>query len=279
MVSEEEKIIRTYLVGDFEEKFFGACLANLREEENVLRVNNFAYAMRELIRNVLDRLAPKEVVMRAPWYVQNEDVKDGPTRMQRIKYAIQGWLTDEALHEQLHMDVTEVLKNLKNSINELSKYTHVEPETFDVDEIIGEELSNKVMKHVVNLFETIKEEKQAVHNAVMECVDEDMIGQFYQTTNPEIDILSTHHEIEGYWVNEIEKEDDGKGNVHVSVTGSVDVRLQFGSNGDMRRGIGWETNESFPFKSELDVSYKNTYGDVRILEDGDYKIDVDSFYE
>ena len=279
MVSEEEKIIRTYLVGDFEEKFFDACLANLRDKENLLRVNNFAYAMRELIRNVLERLAPKDEVMNAPWYEQNEDVKDGPTRVQRIKYAIQGWLTDEALHEQLHMDVTEVLKNLKNSINELSKYTHVEPETFDVDDKTGDELSNKVLKYVVNMFETIKDEKRAVHNAVMECVDEDMIGQFYQTTNPEIDILSTHHEIEGYWVNEIKKEDDGKGNVHVSVTGSVDVRLQFGSNGDMRRGIGWETNESFPFKSELDVSYKNTYGDVRILEDGDYKIDVDSFYE
>jgi predicted nucleic acid-binding Zn-ribbon protein len=278
MFAEDEKIIRTYLVGDFEEKFFDACLANLREEENVLRVNNFAYAMRELIRNVLDRLAPKEEVMRAPWYVQNEDVKDGPTRMQRIKYAIQGWLTDASLHEQLHMDVTEVLKNLKNSINELSKYTHVEPETFDVDEKICVELSESVLKHVVNLFETIKEEKQAVHKAVLECVDEDMIEQFYQTTNPEIDILSTHHEIEGYCVNEIDKEDDEKGNVHVSISGSVDVRLQYGSNGDMRRGIGWDTHESFPFTSELDVSYKNQFGDVRILEDGEYSFDVNSFY-
>ena len=278
MDREYEDIIRKHLEESFETRFFDACLANLREERNLLRLNNFAYAMRELIRNVLSRLAPDADVVHAPWYKQNPDTC-GPTRYQRMKYAVQGWLSNKTMHEQLHINIDDLLSKLKSSIDDLSRFTHVGTETFDADNATIEELSERVLKQVANLFESIEEKRKAVHDAVLECVDEDMVQQFYLTTIPEIDELATHPEVEYYWVHEIEKEDDGEGCVHVKVVGSVDVRLQYGSDGDMRRDIGWETDSSYPFTAELEVSYKNVYGDIRILEEGEYKVDVDSFYE
>lgn len=278
MFAEDEKIIRSYLVGDFEQKFFDACLDNLTNIGNPLRLNNFAYAMRELIRNVLGRLAPTDEVIASPWYEQNE-VVDGPTRAQRMKYAIQGWLSDETMQNELHVDIAKTLKELKDSVNDLSKYTHVESNTFDVKAEEIDDMSNNVFENVAQFFTIIQKTRKAVLDAVMDYVDEDMVQQFYQTINPDIDLLASHHEIENYWVKHIEKEDDRDGCVHVLVRGDVEVRLQYGSDGDVRRGDGYEMYENFPFTAELDVSYKNQYGDIRILEDGHYTFDVDSFYE
>lgn len=275
--SNEEKIIRSYLVGKFESGFFNACLGNLKETENPLRLNNFAYAMRELMRNVFSRLAPDEDVLDAPWYEQNEGTT-GPTRMQRMKYAVQGWLSDETMRKVLHVDVTSSLKSLKQSIDDLSKYTHVGPETFDMQDEEADDLVADVLSNVANVFSLIKSTRKAVHDAVLECVDDDMIQQFYQTTNPVIDELASHYEIERYWVTDISKTDDGEGCVHVEVEGTIDVRLQYGSDSDMRRDIGWETEESYPFTAVIEVSYKNEFGDIRIIEDGDYQVDTNSFY-
>ena len=183
------------------------------------------------------------------------------------------------MHNELHMDISKEMKDLKDCVNDLSKYTHVEFATFDVDAKEVEDMSYNVFENVAQLFSLIQETKKAVLDAVIDYVDEDMVQQFYQTTNPEIDILASHHEIENYVVSSIEKSDDNDGCIHVSVCGEVEVRLQYGSDGDMRRGDGYEMYENFPFKAELDVSYKNHYGDIRsIMEDGDYSFDTNPFY-
>lgn len=278
MFEDDEKIIRAYLRGGFEFKFFDACLRNLADTANPLRLNNFAYAMRELMRNVFARMAPDDEVLNASWYIQNEDTT-GPTRMQRMKYAIQGWLSDETMQEELHLDITWPLKSLKQSIDDLSKYTHVGPETFDARDEDVDDMVTEVLSSVANVFSLITTTRKAVHNAVLDCVNKDMVQQFYLTTNPDVDMLASHHELENFWVTDIEKTDDENGCVNVEVRGSVDVRLQYGSDGDMRRGDGYETNEKFPFTAELEVSYKNEYGDIRIANNGNYYIDTDSFYE
>ena len=278
MIIGNEEIIRTHLIGEYEVSFFSACLGNLYDEKNPLRFNNFAYSMRELLRNVLNRMAPAEEVKKAIWYRPDKNV-DKPTRIQLMKYAVQGWLSDETMHEKLRVDIEAVLNELRESIDELSKYTHINESTFNVDKKDVVSMSGDIMEKVANWLQLIDETRNAVHEAVYECVDNDMIQQFYQTTNPELDLLSTHHEIENYWVDEIEKDDDNAGNIHVTVKGSVDVRLQYGSDGDLKRDIGWETYNNYPFTSQINVSYKNQYGDIRIINEGVYAIDVDSYYE
>ena len=61
--------------------------------------------MRELIRVVLERLAPDEEVVNAPWFESNyKEHTNKVTRSQRIKYAIQGWLSDDYVTNTLRID-------------------------------------------------------------------------------------------------------------------------------------------------------------------------------
>lgn len=99
MDAKLENAILGHLASGFEQDLFKAAIANVDDEKNQLRLNNFAYSMRELIRTVLERLAPDEDVINAPWFKPNDmQHPEKVTRSQRIKFAIQGWLSDEMLN-------------------------------------------------------------------------------------------------------------------------------------------------------------------------------------
>ena len=232
-----------------------------------------------MTRHFLKRLAPDKEVLGAPWFtVENEAKPEEPTRAQRIKYAIQGYLSDNYLKNELGVDLTEVSRNLRKSINDLSKYTHVEPSTFDVDIDTVTDVSYNIMEDTLRFFMTIEEAKIQVQKAVDACVDEEMLSQFYIETHSEIDMLATHHEVLGYLVTSITQLDKDDETITMQADGVVNVRLQYGSDGDMRRGDGYETEVKFPFTSTFVANYKNQDGDVHI-ESANVEVDNDSFYQ
>jgi len=244
-----------------------------------LRLNNFAYAARELTRHFLKHLAPDAEVLNAPWFKPNDPKRPKViTREQRIKYAIQGYLSDDFRKNILKIDLNEVSKNLRTSIDDLSKYTHVEPETFDVDITTVTEVSYNIMEDTLRFFMTISEAQLRVGDAVAACIDEEMVSQFYYETHDEIDILATHHEVLGYVVTgltQLTKDDE---TITMKADGFVNVRLQYGSDGDMRRGDGYETKIKLPFTSTFVANYKNREGDIHI-ESARVNVDNDSFFE
>ena len=271
--------ILPYLKTDFEKNLLEAAIKNLEDEKNKLRLNNFAYAARELTRHFLKRLAPDKDVLGAPWFkVENESNPDEPTRSQRIKYAIQGYLNDDFLKNELHIDMAEVSKNLRKSINDLSKYTHVNPETFDVDEATIVDVSYNIMEDTLRFFMTVTEAQIEVMNAVDACINEEMASQFYIETKDELDILASHYEVLGYRVTELTQLAKDDETITMEANGVVRVRLQYGSDGDMRRGDGYETIVKFPFTSTFVANYKNQEGDVHI-ESANVEVDNDSFFE
>ena len=170
--------ILPYLKTSFEKDLLEAALKNLEDGKSKLRLNNFAYSARELTRHYLKRLAPDTEVLNAPWFKPNDPKKPKAiTREQRIKYAIQGYLSDDFRENVLKIDLNEVSKNLRTSIDELSKYTHVEPETFDVDKTTVTDVSYNIMEDTLRFFKTINEAqlraivKEAVKNVLKECID------------------------------------------------------------------------------------------------------------
>lgn len=172
--------ILPYLETSFEKDLLEAALKNLEDGKNKLRLNNFAYAARELTRHFLKRLAPDAEVLNAPWFMPNDPEKPSEiTREQRIKYAIQGYLSDDYRENVLKIDFSEVSKNLRTSINDLSKYTHVEPETFDVDNTTVYDVSYNIMEDTLRFFMTINEAQIRMGDAVDACIDEEMVSQFF----------------------------------------------------------------------------------------------------
>lgn len=278
-MDELKRSILSYLETSFEKDLLEATLKNLEDDKNKLRLNNFAYAARELTRHYLKRLAPDAKVLHAPWFKPNNPDKPKEiTREQRIKYAIQGYLRDDIRESVLKIDLNEVSKNLRKSINDLSKYTHVEPETFNVDATAVTVVSNNIMKDTLCFFETISKAQTSVEDAVDACVDEEMVSQFYYETHDEIDILATHDEVLGYVVTRLIRLAKDDETITKKADGFVKVRLQYGSDGDMRRDDGYETVIELPFTSTFVANYKNCEGDIHI-ESAEVNVDNDSFFE
>ena len=74
-----------------------------------------------------------------------------PTRIQRIKYAIQGGLSDELLTD-LGFDVDNLNEediSIKKTIDSLSKYTYINDDTFNID-------NEEVEKMIAVVFEILK---------------------------------------------------------------------------------------------------------------------------
>lgn len=279
MDSAAENTILQYLKRGFEQDLFKAAIANVDDENNKLRLNNFAYAMRELIRTVLERLAPDDEIVNAPWFEPNDkDKPDKVTRTQRIKYAIQGWLSDEFITETLGIDHSENDKQLRKSIDVLSKYTHVTPLTFGMSSVDVTKCVLNVLLQMQCFLMDVAEAHAQIRNAAMECIDEEMIEEFYINTQDDLDIMATHYEVLSYVVTGITPKSKDDGKIILDVFGFVNVRHQYGSAGDMRRGDGFEMEARYPFSSQLIASYKNREGDVHIV-DKTMDIDTNSFYE
>lgn len=273
-----EHEIESYLSPGFECELFEAALYNLKDDTNKLRLNNFACSLRELTRHFLARLSPDEKVRNAPWFIVHDPTKpDMITRSQRMRHAVHGWLRPEYVETELGIDSEEIVKELNKGINMLSKFTHVNPSTFNCDNDSVMQLKDEILESMLAFFQLISESKERVERAAFECVDNEMVSSFYGSTFNEIDKLATHHEVEYFVVDRLDKTGEDDSNFYMEADGYVHVRLQYGSDGDLRRGDGHEMHESFPFTSTFTVSFKNEKGDVH-LTDPHIEIDTTSFY-
>lgn len=63
----------------FERDLFRAAIKNITHSSSPIRFNNFAYAIRELTRHVLKRLAPDENVLKSQWYKNELEIENGIT--------------------------------------------------------------------------------------------------------------------------------------------------------------------------------------------------------
>ena len=153
MNTEKFKIeIKKRLQDKFEHDLLDASLQNLVDIHNKLRFNNFAYSLRELTRHILERLAPDEKVLNTAWFIPISPKEPKKvTRKQRMKYAIQGGLPDDYVIDTLEIDVDAIGKKVGDNIDLLSKYTHVNPDSFYVEDDKVKELSEKVMDAVILL--------------------------------------------------------------------------------------------------------------------------------
>lgn len=90
------------------------------------------------------------------------------------------------------------------------------------------EQSLELLGSVQVFLMTVAEARLRVQRAAIDCIDAQMIEQFYFETHNEIDILSTHHEVLGYMVTGINCKHHDNATITLEVTGKVQVRLQGG---------------------------------------------------
>ncbi|MGB4074538.1 hypothetical protein [Pseudomonas sp.] len=245
-----ERIIEILAQG-FERELFTAALNNLADSSNPLRLNNFAYAMRELTRHVLHRLAPDESVRKCRWYRDESNGKNEPTRRQRACYAVQGGLSDEYVQDILGLEVAEMHSRLSKAIRALSKLTHIEESVFALPEEVVQALSDDTVEAVAGLCNAILECRREIITALWEQIDQAAVEQLLSETLLAIDEIAPHHSIEEIYTDRIEIISITHDQVNFVAEGSVTAGLQWGSNSDIRRGDGITGTEDFPFTCQL----------------------------
>jgi len=276
MINEIFKEIEPNL-NEFERSLLVESLKSIEHTQHLIRFNSFAFSFRELTRHIFKRLAPDEEVLNCLWYKNETENDKGITRMQRIMYSIKGGLDDDFIKDELEYDIGDVPKRLKKTIDTLSKYTHIEEATFNLDEESGKIMVLESLIALRNLFDTIKIIRDEITSAYEHRLHEAVSFALTSDVLEEIDVLATHYWVEGCSVENIEVESITAKIISIIVDGEVEIEHQYGSDGDFARGDGARFEDSYPFKVNvlLDVRFPL---DVDI-EASDFEIDNSKFYE
>jgi hypothetical protein len=273
----EIRQIREYLASDFEHRLFEASLRQAERRDDPLRASNFAYSLRELSRHVLKRLAPDQYIADAPWYEQalNERGDVVFTRHQRIKYAIQGQLEDSFLREILEIDYSVETRHLKHEIDNLSKYTHIEPGTFEIPEPETAELCAGVLTAFADMFRAMFDCREKTLDAVADLVNETVVGHVVEQTLEGFYDFAPNYALDEVLVEEVACTGFDQDAILGSVSGSVSVTLQYGSPSDRRKGDGMDADASASFSCDIRL-LADDFENIEIV-DGTFEMDYSEF--
>ena len=266
-----EDRIRERLVDQFSNQLLTGALQAVRDQSNPIRHSQFASAMRELFSYTLHTLAPDAEVTQCGWYHQEPNT-DGPTRRQRAKYATQGGLSDEYVAE-IGVEVEDLHREAIAAIGEMSKYTHVRPETIIEDQHQIDAFVTDAIGALVNLFSSFEHCRASVIHALLEKIDDTAAEALISETIVEVDALSSHHSVDEVYVDKMRIASLTHDTIHIEVTGSLGVELQWGSNSDLRRGDGATLSQYFPFT----VTMQSPVDDVGDFDDVRYGVDISSW--
>lgn len=270
--------IKKLLSSKFETDLFEASLASLNEKGNKLRYNNFAYSIRELSRHFLHRLAPEVNIKNCNWY-KTETEDDKPTRSQRIRYAIQGGITNELL-EKWGFDIDELnqtVKHIKVTIDSLSKYTHINPEVFDLNDDDVEAFSIKVLSAFKDFIQTIEDYRRELKVFLDGHIEEHVISSMVSNYFENLDSLAPHYslndsELSDYHISEINDQE-----IVVTVYGDLYVTLEYGSKQERREGDGLDLEKSFPFETTIRYEIEDEFPSQKYEVD-EFDVDTTEWY-
>lgn len=202
-----------------------------------MRYNNFAYSIRELSRHFLHRLAPEQNVKNCSWF--KKETEDGkPTRSQRIRFAIQGGITNTTLDKWGFNieELNETIKKVKDVIDTLSKFTHINPDVFDLRENEIENNKNKVLSAFKNFVQTIENYREQLKVFLDAHIEKHMISSVVSNYFENIEYIAPHYSLDSISVADYHLYEITDREIVVSVFGDLDVTLQYGSRRERRDG-------------------------------------------
>lgn len=265
-----EEQIEAYLTTDFEKKLFSASVAYLGNKEDPLRINSFAYSLRELIRNVFERRAPEEDIKSCSWF-KKETENGKPSRKQRYIYCVQGGLDPSFVRDDLGMDILEPWKEIKGTIDSLSKFTHVNDATFDISDEECEKLSDEALGILLSIFNMVEDMRNELYYQLASHIDNELMSTFVSNSMPDIDILSHQSYVEHSEVTDYELIDINSRVLTFKGEGAAYVSLNYGKGDD-----ACEINDEYPFEFSGSSSVTKPY-DLSIPSEC-ISIDVSSWF-
>lgn len=221
----------------------------------------FSLAMREMIRVVHSSICPDESVRESDFYSKtlNNQKVEIITRKDRYYFALFGKKKKAEIPEILLNYANDRISLLLETIDKLSKFTHLTEENAYLDDGEKEEYFNNVIDIIYTYFKLLFETKLILERIIQDDIYEIIDNEFTQEVFEEVFELSSTQEHEEV---SIEKYDliaitDEYINYHVS--GDSNYLFNYGSSGDFRRGDGYSTHGSVQFEADIFLSYDESY--------------------
>jgi hypothetical protein len=257
-LTQTKERLNKYLKTSFHQRLFSAAISNLEDTPNILRFNNFAYALRELLRNVFAYHSPDEDVVAASWYKNETRIEGGVTRRQRVHYMLHGGVEKSFFSEILQAKITNSIKSVLDNIGSLSKFTHIGPDTFDIK---AKEISDKsaaVLESVLHIFELIAVCREEIEDYLVDELDSAV------RTALTVDVYDAIDNAERTVVNEVVMDNFSittidSNFIHLGGNGTVAYEVLYGTESE----FGKEDDEvgsfcvHFPFSGKTSVSKFN----------------------
>jgi hypothetical protein len=262
-----------HIMDAFENRLLSDCLKKLDDHEDDLRFNSFGGPFRELIRNILERLAPDDEVKQCSWFVMDGDKI---TRKQRVIYAIKGGLDDQFIKDELEIDVSQATAKLRKVIDDLNRLTHINASYYDRKPAAALLMVTEAISFLVGVLTGIEDTRLRIIKAYEDRLHDLITSAVIGDVINEIDTLATHYFIDGVLVEEIHIVEINSLIIKITVSGSIDVVHQYGSDGDLSRGNGAEMESTYPYKVKTSANVANPL-DIEI-ETEDIRVDNSSFY-
>ncbi|TPW31466.1 hypothetical protein FJU08_06825 [Martelella alba] len=246
------------------------------DADNPIRGNLIASALREVIGHVLHKLAPDESVRACVWFKQTQGTTT-VTRRQRATFIIQAGLPDDFVNNTIGFDVRDQIDPLLEAFDELSKFTHVRAETIVHEHDEVQDIMVGVVDGLLAILKAADDAQDDLKNAIVEVMQGAMLDKLISETIQDLDELSTHTSVSGQYVESIEIVDLDEAQITYEVIGEVEVDLQYGSNSDVRKGLGHVMGDSYPYSAFITARAAKPF-EIK-NEDVELRVDNSSFFE
>lgn len=278
--------VEGHLSTDFEKALFTECFRTLEQEDSKLRLNHFSASLRELLRHVLERLSPDEEIRDCAWWQEARgdlpEEQGKPQnqlkifRTERMHYAIHGGISPEYVAE-IGIDIDGEIKELKLAHDQLSKYTHVNEQTFGLSLEKQTDILRGILIAFSDFFALIKQFREDLIKHLEERIFDAAVEQEMYETIPNVDLLASHYSTEEIYVEEARVVTLGSQYIDTHIKGKATFMLQWGSNSDVRNDVGAESETELPFSTK--IKFLCSDPTKFEIEENNFSVDTSKWYE
>ncbi|EFF1838568.1 hypothetical protein MTR54_20025 [Escherichia coli] len=261
----------SHLEADFEKELFTACLRNYASHGNPLRFHNFAFSIRELIKNIIEKKSPNDKLLQASWYKREHEHYE-ISRRQRLKYCSQAKISDAYLGEEFLEESNERIDEMLKLYFFLNKYTHItekymhpSPQEFFLKAKQILQIATEILNGIhICRDELIRTLEDKIRNAVIDTAVSSMPENLVTIANH---AYVDYTEVEEFGITSIDDE-----YINIYASGTVYVTQEYGSRND---GVSLE--ESYPFTLHM-ASHLDSPETFEVISEA-LEVDTSSWYD
>jgi hypothetical protein len=242
---------------------------------NPARFINTGNLLRELLRELFKAISPDENITQCRWYTPHP--KSGVTRRHRTLFAVYSYLDPSYFPEDFVADVEGLADAVIGQVRVLSSFAHPTAETVATAEAAAVAAFNNALELFLELFDAIDAGRAHVLEALKADLEQHLPELFTNEFFDDLDMLSTHtrpQDADGIEVGIVQITEEA---IKFVGAGRVYCDLQYGSDGDCRRGDGVEWKDSFPFtfSGEAPIDEPRRVS----VEPADVSVDTSSYFD